>query len=370
MTKTTPVAETNGVNEKSEVGTVHWESLNDTKDDQIEEDQVPRPKAPLRNLSMGDNNSIDEDAYDASQDFRRSFSRQSSLEVADRPHIIIETPWTNNTSHSSSKPPKSSSSHKKSKDAPPIPAAADGGTSDRIRLGICAMDKKARSKPMAEILSRLDETDFQVVFFGDDVILHQPVEEWPICDVVVAFFSKGYPLPKAKEYVALRKPFILNDLEMQEVRLKNTARVCVGATSGMVPTTTQGWLVLTHNLLLLFIYSYSKTDAKYTISWKPRVLTFPGTCTCRAMATKAPVRATATATGRRKCKSLTITLKSTESPFTNPLWKNQWMRRITTLPFITQRRPAGAAKSSFGRLATGPVIFTPKSMRYVHTHLM
>ena len=33
----------------------------------------------------------------------------------------------------------------------------------------------------------------------------------------MAFFSKGYPLPKAKEYVALRKPFILNDLEMQEV---------------------------------------------------------------------------------------------------------------------------------------------------------
>lgn len=70
---------------------------------------------------------------------------------------------------------------------------------------------------MAEILSRLDEKDFQVVFFGDDTILNREVEEWPICDVVIAFFSKGYPLPKAKQYVALRKPFILNDLEMQEV---------------------------------------------------------------------------------------------------------------------------------------------------------
>lgn len=49
---------------------------------------------------------------------------------------------------------------------------------DRIRLGICAMDKKARSKPMAEILSRLDETLFHVVFFGDDMILNQPIEEW------------------------------------------------------------------------------------------------------------------------------------------------------------------------------------------------
>ncbi|GAX21470.1 inositol-hexakisphosphate/diphosphoinositol-pentakisphosphate 1-kinase [Fistulifera solaris] len=93
-----------------------------------------------------------------------------------------------------------------------------------IRLGICAMDKKARSKPMAEILSRLDEDHFRVVFFGDDVILNKPVEEWPICDVLIAFFSKNYPLPKAKEYVALRKPLILNDLEMQEL-LQDRRRV-------------------------------------------------------------------------------------------------------------------------------------------------
>ena len=90
-------------------------------------------------------------------------------------------------------------------------------TSDRIRLGICAMDKKARSKPMSEILSRLDEDLFEVVFFGDDVILNEPAQDWPICDVLVAFFSSGYPLPKAKEYVALRRPLILNDLDMQEL---------------------------------------------------------------------------------------------------------------------------------------------------------
>ena len=56
-----------------------------------------------------------------------------------------------------------------------IPAAGRC-TGCRVRLGICAMDKKARSKPMAEILSRLDEELFCVVFFGDDTILHQTVE--------------------------------------------------------------------------------------------------------------------------------------------------------------------------------------------------
>ncbi|KAL3894967.1 MAG: hypothetical protein SGARI_007592, partial [Bacillariaceae sp.] len=86
------------------------------------------------------------------------------------------------------------------------------------------MDKKARSKPMAEILSRLDESLFHVVFFGDEVIVNRPVQEWPEVQVLIAFYSKGYPLQKAKEYVNLYKPFVLNDLEMQE-QLKDRRRV-------------------------------------------------------------------------------------------------------------------------------------------------
>jgi len=122
----------------------------------------------------------------------------------------------------------SSSTYSKGGKLPHIPAAAnhddDERYADRIRLGICAMDKKARSKPMAEILSRLDENLFQVVFFGDDLILNKPIEDWPDCDVLIAFFSKGYPLHKAKDYVELRKPFILNDLQTQAL-LQDRRRV-------------------------------------------------------------------------------------------------------------------------------------------------
>lgn len=57
---------------------------------------------------------------------------------------------------------------------------------------------------------------FHVVFFGDDLILNKPVEEWPTCHVLIAFYSKGYPLDKAMEYVDLRKPFTLNNLRMQK----------------------------------------------------------------------------------------------------------------------------------------------------------
>jgi inositol hexakisphosphate/diphosphoinositol-pentakisphosphate kinase len=101
---------------------------------------------------------------------------------------------------------------------------ASGEPTDRIRLGICAMDKKARSKPMAEILSRLDSSLFHVIFFGDEVISNKPIEEWPDCQVLIAFYSKGFPLLKARAYVELKKPFILNDLGMQDV-LKDRRKV-------------------------------------------------------------------------------------------------------------------------------------------------
>jgi inositol hexakisphosphate/diphosphoinositol-pentakisphosphate kinase len=85
----------------------------------------------------------------------------------------------------------------------------------KITLGICAMDKKAKSKPMREILQRLPEELFTIVYFGDECILNQPVESWPVVEVLISFFSKGFPTQKALEYVKLRKPYMINDLEME-----------------------------------------------------------------------------------------------------------------------------------------------------------
>ena len=86
-----------------------------------------------------------------------------------------------------------------------------------VLLGICAMDKKAKSKPMKEILKRLPEDMFEIVYFGDECILNDPVETWPLVEVLIAFYSTKFPTEKALQYVKLRKPYMINDLEMQSV---------------------------------------------------------------------------------------------------------------------------------------------------------
>ncbi|XP_031715028.1 inositol hexakisphosphate and diphosphoinositol-pentakisphosphate kinase 2 isoform X10 [Anarrhichthys ocellatus] len=86
----------------------------------------------------------------------------------------------------------------------------------QIVVGICAMMKKSKSKPMTQILERLCKFDYiNMVIFPEEVILEEPVEKWPLCDCLISFHSKGFPLDKAVEYAKLRNPLLINDLNMQ-----------------------------------------------------------------------------------------------------------------------------------------------------------
>ncbi|KIY96139.1 inositolhexakisphosphate/diphosphoinositol-pentakisphosphatekinase, partial [Monoraphidium neglectum] len=89
-----------------------------------------------------------------------------------------------------------------------------------IKVGICAMDKKATSKPMREITGRLTQAgEFEIIVFGDKIIQEEPVEKWPLCDVLLSWHSDGFPLRKAQAYAALRRPFMVNDVGMQDMLL-------------------------------------------------------------------------------------------------------------------------------------------------------
>jgi len=55
----------------------------------------------------------------------------------------------------------------------------------------------------------------QIIIFGDKVILDDPIEIWPNCDCLIAFYSSGFPVQKVQAYAALRRPFLVNELEPQ-----------------------------------------------------------------------------------------------------------------------------------------------------------
>ena len=59
-----------------------------------------------------------------------------------------------------------------------------------ITLGVCAMAKKTKSKPMKEILRRLEKFQhIKVIVFEEKVILKHPIEVWPLCDALISFYS-------------------------------------------------------------------------------------------------------------------------------------------------------------------------------------
>ena len=82
-----------------------------------------------------------------------------------------------------------------------------------IKLGICAMEKKVQSKHMQNILKGLSQfEEFEIITFSEDIIFNKDINEWPIVDAMIIFFSDGFPYNKGLKYINLRKPFLINEV--------------------------------------------------------------------------------------------------------------------------------------------------------------
>ena len=77
---------------------------------------------------------------------------------------------------------------------------------------------------MTEIQRRLTAFgEFDVVLFGDATILNAPVADWPAVDCLLSWHSDGFPLKKAQQYASLRRPYLINDVHLQDELLDRRA---------------------------------------------------------------------------------------------------------------------------------------------------
>ena len=80
------------------------------------------------------------------------------------------------------------------------------------------MEKKLASRPMKEILMHLSKTkEISILKFNDKMLFEEPIENWHKVDVLIGFYSNGFPLAKAITYVEKYKPKMINDLTVQNI---------------------------------------------------------------------------------------------------------------------------------------------------------
>ena len=80
------------------------------------------------------------------------------------------------------------------------------------------MPRKINNPHMKSILENFQRfEEFKIIIFTEEIIFKYEIEKWPLVDALIIFYSDGFPYNRALKYINLRKPFLVNDFEMQKV---------------------------------------------------------------------------------------------------------------------------------------------------------
>ncbi|KAI5185981.1 inositol-hexakisphosphate/diphosphoinositol-pentakisphosphate 1-kinase [Nematocida homosporus] len=84
-----------------------------------------------------------------------------------------------------------------------------------IQIGVCITDSKLNTRPMQELKRYLQRKGYVLFWLTDSYRKTRKVEDWPIFDVLLSFFSVGIDFFQIKAYVDLRRPFEVNTIDKQ-----------------------------------------------------------------------------------------------------------------------------------------------------------
>ena len=181
----------------------------------VDGDNGSDPRTPLGVFEHNNNRSVDV-----------HMSRTNSLPSAPYASFCntpIQAAWSFDHHPTDADSPTVNSACKPQKKRVPRKSVVHLGrvSGESIRIGLCCMKKKAKSATMQAMLARFEEMKvFEIVVFAEDIILNTPASEWPLVDVMIAFFSGGFPLGKAVEYRRLHPHiYYLTDPSSQQVLL-------------------------------------------------------------------------------------------------------------------------------------------------------